>query len=53
MWNRLVGEYPQAVSRMLTRELVREQTVLPTDKPAMQTWAARLLLSTLDRWGML
>jgi hypothetical protein len=52
-WNRLVQNQPRAVVRVLTRELERERVVLPRDKEAMRTWSAQLLLSTLDRMGML
>ena len=52
-WNRLVQGHPRAVVRMVTRELERERVMLPGDREAMRTWAARLLLSTLDRMGML
>ena len=52
-WNRLVQNQPRAVVRVLTRELERERVVLPGDKDAMRTWSAQLLLSTLDRMGML
>ena len=52
-WNRLVQGHPRAVVRMMTRELNQEHVVLPGDRNTMRTWAARLLLSTLDRMGML
>ena len=53
MWNRLALQAQPALVRMMTRELNREKIPLPAEKEAMQTWAARLLLSTLDRLGML
>ena len=52
-WNRLLTLHEQAVARMVRRELEREKPALPMDMEAMRTWAARLLLSTLDRLGML
>lgn len=52
-WNRLLQGHPGAVVRMMTRELERERVALPGDKDAMRTWAARLVLGTLDRLGML
>lgn len=53
IWNRLVTERPKAVTRTLTREQERERPELPEETEAMRRWAARLLLSTLDRLGML
>ncbi len=51
-WNRLVARNPRAVVRMTTRMLERERVELPEGRAAMRTWAAQLLLSTLDRMGM-
>lgn len=52
-WNRLLQGQPRAVALTMTRVLEREQVALPADTTAMRTWAAQLLLSTLDRLGML
>ena len=52
-WNRLAAERPQALARTVMRELRRERLSLPQDKEAMRSWAAQVLLSTLDRLGML
>lgn len=51
-WNRLVTQHTRALTRMVTRELEREQSELPAEHDAMRVWASRLLLSTLDRMGM-
>ena len=52
-WNRLVAEHPRALARTVMRELQRERRSLPPDKEAMRSWAAQVLLSILDRLGML
>lgn len=52
-WNRLVLEQPEVVTRMLSRELERERPALPSEPEVMRAWAARLLLATLGRLGML
>ena len=51
-WNRLALSHQLALVRTMTRELETERTILPTEMDAMRTWAARLLLNTLDRLGM-
>lgn len=52
-WNRLTAEHPRALARTVMRELKRERRSQPQDKEAMRAWAAQVLLSTLDRLGML
>ena len=52
-WNRLALDRPEKLVRTLIEVLAREQTVLPMEEEAMRTWAAQLLLSTLDQLGML
>lgn len=52
-WNHLALNGPQALTRTITRELKRERTPIPVEQAAMKTWAARLLLATLNRLGML
>lgn len=52
-WNRLVTEQPRVLTRMLTRELEHEGVAQPTETEALRCWVARLMLSTLDRLGML
>ena len=52
-WNRLVTEHQRAVARMVTKELEQERVPLPEEIETMRTWAAQLLLNTLDRMGML
>ena len=52
-WNRLALEHRPGLVRMMTRDLEMERTELPTETGAMRTWAAQLLLRTLDRLGML
>lgn len=51
-WNHLALHGPEALVLTITRELEREKPLLPSDPEAMRTWAARLLLATLDRLGM-
>jgi hypothetical protein len=52
-WNRLWAEHPRALARAVTQELERERLGLPQGREAMRTWAAQVLLSTLDRLEVL
>ncbi len=52
IWHRLLMERPEELARMLTQVLEREQVELPPVVGAMRTWAAQLMLSTLDEMGM-
>ena len=52
-WNGLVTKHPRALKRTMWRVLERERLGLPQDREAMRSWAAQVLLSTLDRLGML
>ena len=52
-WNLLVLNQPQAVSRTVAKEMRDERLTIPADREAIRNWAANLLLSTLDRLGML
>ncbi len=51
-WHRVLMERPEELVRVLTQVLEREQMELPPEAGAMRTWAAHLLLSTLDQMGM-
>ena len=51
-WNHLALHGPEALALTLTRELEREKSPMPSDPEAMRTWAARLVVATLDRLGM-
>ncbi|TWT44452.1 hypothetical protein RAS1_08670 [Phycisphaerae bacterium RAS1] len=51
-WNRLVTERESLLVRSMTRVLERERLPLPMGTDAMRTWAARLLLITLDCLGL-
>lgn len=51
-WNRLVSSHQEALARTMTREITREQITLPTEMAELRTWAAQLVLRTLDRLGM-
>ncbi len=52
-WNRLLVERPRLLRQTARREVEREWPALPQGREAMQSWAAQLLLSTLDHLGML
>ena len=52
IWNRLVMDRPEELVQTLTQVLDREQMELPPAAGAMRTWAAQLLLSTLDEMEM-
>ena len=51
-WNHLALNGPDALSRTLTKELLKERSPLPTELEALKSWAARILVATLDRLGM-
>jgi hypothetical protein len=48
-WNRLVMRDPTGMSKAVASVLDWELMKLPRDPNARRTWAAQLLLSTLDR----
>ncbi len=52
-WNRLRMERRRLLARTVHREVEREHLLLPEGETAMRSWAAQVLLSTLDRLGML
>ena len=52
IWHRLVMGRPDELARMLSQVLEREQMELPPVVGAMRTWAAQLMVSTLDEMGM-
>ncbi len=52
-WNRLLMERRRVLARMVQREAEREHLRLPEGETAMRSWAAQVLMSTLDRLGML
>ena len=52
-WNQLILNRQDEVVQTVTNVLEAERTQLPTEVEAMREWAAWLLLSTLDRMGML
>ncbi len=52
-WTRLVTEHPRALARTVTGQLERERLALPQGREAIRSWAAQVLLSTLDRLGLL
>ena len=52
IWHRLLMERPDELARMLSQVLEREQMELPPAVGAMRTWAAQLMVSTLDEMGM-
>ena len=52
-WNQLVMERQEELVQTMTSVLEEEQAELPSEVAAMRSWAACLLLSTLDRMGML
>jgi len=51
-WNHLVLNGPDALTRIITKELEKEKPMLPLEKESMRVWAAQLLMATLDRLGM-
>lgn len=51
-WNRLMAERPCLVRAAITATLEWEKPKLPHAEPMMRVWAARLVLSTLDRLAM-
>lgn len=51
-WSRLIATRPRAVTTAVTATLEWERPHLPHDMPMMQVWAARLVLSTLDRFAL-
>lgn len=51
-WNWLALMQKCLLIRMLTNELERERTALPKEIDPMRVWAARLVLSTLDRFAL-
>lgn len=51
-WNRLVAVRPRAMRAAITATLEWERPLLPKAEPMMRVWAARLVLSTLDRLAM-
>lgn len=48
-WNQLVMDRPDQAISAMSEVLELERTELPADLPAMKSWAAWLVLSTLDR----
>ncbi len=48
-WNQLVTDRPQKLVSAMSEVLETERIELPTDLPAMKSWAAWLVLSTLDQ----
>ncbi|MCG3126050.1 MAG: hypothetical protein CHACPFDD_00878 [Phycisphaerae bacterium] len=51
-WNRLMAERPRSVRAAITATLEWEKPKFPYAKPMLRVWAARLVLSTLDRLAM-
>ena len=52
-WNWLATMQERLLIRMLTDELEKERTALPKELDPMRLWAARLILSTLDRFEVM
>jgi hypothetical protein len=53
LWNQLALEQPEELIEAMTSVLDEEEMELPQEPEAMRTWAASLLLKTLDQMGML
>lgn len=51
-WSHLALNGPDALSRTLTKELLKERSPLPMELEALKSWAARIMVATLDRLGM-
>ena len=52
-WNWLATMQERLLIRILTSELERERIALPRELDPMRVWAARLILSTLDRFQVI
>jgi hypothetical protein len=52
IWNGLALEWPTELAELIETVLETERLSLPTEPLALRNWAACLLLTTLDRWGM-
>ena len=52
LWHQLAMNHPTELIEAMTAVLEDEQIRLPTSQPAMQIWAASLLVETLDRMEM-
>lgn len=52
-WNQLALERHEELVQAMEEALEKEEMELPAERDAMRNWAANLLLSTLDRMGML
>jgi hypothetical protein len=52
-WNWLATMQERLLIRLLTNELERERTALPKELDPMRVWAARSILSTLDRFEVI
>lgn len=53
MWNELALTRPKELVAAMTSVLERERINLPSEQAAMRTWAASLVLNTLDQLEML
>ena len=52
-WHHLAFTTPEELIAAMNLVLETEQPILPTELTAMRTWAASLLLSTLDQLQMM
>lgn len=52
-WNQLAMDRPQILTQTPSKILEREQSNLPAEMAMLRSWAAWLVVSTLDRMGML
>jgi hypothetical protein len=52
IWNQLALQQPNELVQTLTEVLETERSEIPVEPKALRSWAAALLLSTLDRMQM-